>query len=290
MKIEHIDKVDSTNLMALREFARFADGTLLTAGEQTGGIGRRGRSWQSPSGLNLYATYIMKNISFPVGDAMLIGGLATLDSLRKFAPRVELWLKWPNDICCGPLPEAKKPGSGAMNRDTIETEQRKSEDVPSQVSGIVPDARDSRGFRKIAGLLAQTHSPAAANNVDGVVLGMGVNLNMTSEQLSRIDRPAASLLSETGNRIETAIFAEFLLERLFFYRKMAETDSESLFNKWVNANALIGKHVRIALENGESFPGEVLGIREDGAITLKGEDGAERSFVAGDALPASFPS
>ncbi|MCK5844565.1 MAG: biotin--[acetyl-CoA-carboxylase] ligase [Victivallales bacterium] len=305
MRIEHFDKIDSTNLLALREFARFADGTLVTAGEQTGGMGRRGRSWLSPPGVNLYATYIVKRPLFPVGDAMLIGGLAALDALREFAPRAELWLKWPNDICCGPPPGTARPESDTVNNGAVNTEYRKNENQSPrksiesnrsgnaceasspQVGGIVSDGRDSRGFRKIAGLLAQTHSPEASNDVDGVVLGIGVNLNMNPEQLSRIGRPAASVLSETGKAVDPATFAEFLLERLGFYKKMAESAPESLFEKWVAANSLIGGNIEIALENGDSFSGKVVGIRRDGAIILQTESGAESAFVAGDALPAS---
>jgi BirA family biotin operon repressor/biotin-[acetyl-CoA-carboxylase] ligase len=297
--IEQIKKTDSTNLLALREFARFADGTLLIATEQTAGVGRRGRSWLSPPGVNLYATYILKKTQFAVGDAMLIGGLATLDALRNSAPSMKLWLKWPNDICCGEPPKPAKHFKEQIEYQRTsqkcepnEIQQQKSIDVTqtaftpevdaSETAGTISD---SQGFRKIAGLLSQTHSQSTTNDVDGIVLGIGVNLNMTHHQLSLIGRPAASVLSETGNTVDPAEFAEFLLRRLIFYRNMAETNSKSLFNQWVEANALIGGDIEIALENGELFAGEVVGINKNGAIIVKSTDDVARAFFAGDVPP-----
>ncbi|NOY74590.1 MAG: biotin--[acetyl-CoA-carboxylase] ligase [Kiritimatiellaeota bacterium] len=283
--IEHIDIIDSTNALALRRFAEFADGTLLTADAQTAGIGRRGRSWLSPRGVNLYATYILKRPAFPVGDAMLIGGLAALDVLRQFAPDMELWLKWPNDICRGPVPG--KEGTGHRNEVVARGDEQSGGAAPEIVRDFHGRIRELRGFRKIAGLLAQTHSGEASNAIDGVAVGIGVNLNMTSGQLAEIGRPAASVFSETGRKVEPAEFAEFLLERLSYHRKTAESDSDAIFAAWVAENALIGTTVEVVSENGESVAGKVAGLRRDGALILKKPDGSERAIIAGDIAPAS---
>ncbi|MCK5844559.1 MAG: biotin--[acetyl-CoA-carboxylase] ligase [Victivallales bacterium] len=280
--IEHIEKIDSTNALALREFAKFADGTLLTAGEQTAGIGRRGRSWLSPPDVNLYATYIIKAPAFPPSDAMLIGGLATLTTLRRFSPEMELWLKWPNDICCGPL---ARNGGKTNHPSTLPNFQQ---EIPNNEHRTIQNKNlggESRGFKKIAGLLAQTHSPDASNEVDGVVIGIGVNLNMTPEQLSAIDRPAASLFSETGEFIDLSTFADFLLKELVRYRKLAESDPESLSDKWIGENALIGERVEMSLEDSTSFSGRVAAIRRNGAVVIESESGVSQAFIAGDVLP-----
>jgi BirA family biotin operon repressor/biotin-[acetyl-CoA-carboxylase] ligase len=64
------------------------------------------------------------------------------------------------------------------------------------------------GGRKVAGVLAEAR--------DGrVVLGVGVNVNVPAEQLPReVDRPATSLLVETGREIDRAELLAELLERL----------------------------------------------------------------------------
>lgn len=97
-----LDTVDSTNLEARRRIAdgRLAEGTIVTAREQTGGRARRGRSWTSPPG-NLY----WSRIAFPTPDwppvwgLSMVCGLAVLDLARAALPTdVPVALKWPNDV------------------------------------------------------------------------------------------------------------------------------------------------------------------------------------------------
>ena len=62
--------------------------------------------------------------------------------------------------------------------------------------------------RKVAGILAEAR--------DGrVVLGVGVNVNVAEDDLpTEVDRPATSLLVETGNEVDRAELLLELLERL----------------------------------------------------------------------------
>lgn len=64
------------------------------------------------------------------------------------------------------------------------------------------------GGRKLAGVLAEARE-------ERVVLGIGVNVNVAAEQLPReVDRPATSLLVETGREHDRAELLAELLERL----------------------------------------------------------------------------
>jgi BirA family biotin operon repressor/biotin-[acetyl-CoA-carboxylase] ligase len=64
------------------------------------------------------------------------------------------------------------------------------------------------GGRKVAGILAEAREGR-------VVLGIGVNVNLTAEQLPQeVDRPATSLLVETGAELDRAELLAELLERL----------------------------------------------------------------------------
>ncbi len=61
------------------------------------------------------------------------------------------------------------------------------------------------GGRKAAGILAEAREGR-------VVLGLGINVNVPSEELpTEVDRPATSLLVETGSEVDRA---EFLVELL----------------------------------------------------------------------------
>jgi BirA family biotin operon repressor/biotin-[acetyl-CoA-carboxylase] ligase len=77
-----------------------AAGAAFVADAQSGGRGRLGRSWFSPPGENLYASFVLR----PAFDhqhiplVTLTAGLAVVDAV---APRVaerRVGLKWPNDV------------------------------------------------------------------------------------------------------------------------------------------------------------------------------------------------
>src|SRR5215210_5012342 len=71
------DRIGSTNDEA-KNLARIGapDGTLVWAGEQTEGRGRRGRLWLSPPG-NLYLSLVMRPAVTPASAAQL-GFVASL--------------------------------------------------------------------------------------------------------------------------------------------------------------------------------------------------------------------
>jgi BirA family biotin operon repressor/biotin-[acetyl-CoA-carboxylase] ligase len=72
------------------------------------------------------------------------------------------------------------------------------------------------GGRKVAGVLAEAREGR-------VVLGVGVNVNVTADELPQeVDRPATSLLVETGREIDRAELLAELLERL-----------ERRYDRWV---------------------------------------------------------
>lgn len=91
------------------------EGYWLRAERQTGGIGRRGRKWESPAG-NLYcSTAIEIRPADPAPSSLsFVAGLAVHSAIRSVLPAVPMLLKWPNDILvsdakiCGILLERVK--------------------------------------------------------------------------------------------------------------------------------------------------------------------------------------
>lgn len=73
-----------------------ADASLVLAKEQTSGHGRRGRKWLSPPG-NIYGSFVVKKVLHP-SKLTLIGALSALQTLRDYAPALQFWVKWPNDV------------------------------------------------------------------------------------------------------------------------------------------------------------------------------------------------
>src|SRR4051812_13408368 len=95
------DRIGSTNDEA-KDLARAgaAEGTLVWAGEQTAGRGRRGRVWSSPPG-NLYLSLIVRPSVPPPRAAQLgfVASVALAEGIGALCgPSLDIGCKWPNDI------------------------------------------------------------------------------------------------------------------------------------------------------------------------------------------------
>ena len=88
-----------------REGAR--DWALVVAEKQSAGRGRRGRSWTSPPGLNLYLSVLSPRVTEPARwpRIPITAAGAAADALRAEGGRVGL--KWPNDLLA---PDGRKLG------------------------------------------------------------------------------------------------------------------------------------------------------------------------------------
>ena len=107
------DEIDSTNTKA-KELAElgYPSGTLVVADRQIAGRGRRGRSWDSPAGIGIFMTLLLKPDINPNNESMLtlVTALATAQAISDVTG-AEAKIKWPNDIVingkkvCGILTE-----------------------------------------------------------------------------------------------------------------------------------------------------------------------------------------
>ena len=111
-EVHFFPEIDSTNAKAksLGE-AGAPHGTLVAADRQTAGKGRRGRSWSSPAGENIYMTILLRPDMEPVKAPMLTLVMAYSAALALRGYGVDAGIKWPNDIVvngkkvCGILTE-----------------------------------------------------------------------------------------------------------------------------------------------------------------------------------------
>lgn len=93
---------DSTNTQLLRQATPAQGATVLLAERQTGGRGRRGRSWASPLAANLYlslARHFDGGLA-RLGGLSLVAGIAAVETLHALDV-AGIGLKWPNDIVVG---------------------------------------------------------------------------------------------------------------------------------------------------------------------------------------------
>lgn len=112
--VHHFYKIGSTNTSAMAAAAEGApEGSVFLAEEQTAGRGRGANSWQSPRSTGIYCSVILRP-ALPPSDVLtlsLAAGLAVQAAIHEVDSRVELDLKWPNDVLiqgkkvCGILAE-----------------------------------------------------------------------------------------------------------------------------------------------------------------------------------------
>jgi BirA family biotin operon repressor/biotin-[acetyl-CoA-carboxylase] ligase len=90
-----------------------AEGSVFLAEEQTAGRGRGSNSWQSPRSTGIYCSVIVRPV-LPPSDVLVLSlaaGLAVSTAVQQLDPRINLDLKWPNDVLvdgkklCGILTE-----------------------------------------------------------------------------------------------------------------------------------------------------------------------------------------
>ena len=74
-------------------------GLLVVAECQTMGKGRRGRSWVSPPGANIFMSLLLRPEIEPTDASMLtlVAAMAVTDGIRKVTG-LETGIKWPNDV------------------------------------------------------------------------------------------------------------------------------------------------------------------------------------------------
>lgn len=89
--------IGSTNDRARDLLAAGAEGVAVVSELQTAGRGRRGRTWQSPSGVNLTASIGLRPRLGAARAGLL--GIATALAVRDACAGVaQLFVKWPNDL------------------------------------------------------------------------------------------------------------------------------------------------------------------------------------------------
>jgi BirA family biotin operon repressor/biotin-[acetyl-CoA-carboxylase] ligase len=102
-ELHYFPSLGSTMTEAARLAAEgLPHGTLVIADEQTAGIGRLGRSWQSKAELGLYCSILLRLPLPPDGLPLvtLVLGLAASEAIQK-STDLACDLRWPNDVLVG---------------------------------------------------------------------------------------------------------------------------------------------------------------------------------------------
>jgi BirA family transcriptional regulator, biotin operon repressor / biotin---[acetyl-CoA-carboxylase] ligase len=100
--VHAFDTIGSTSEHAFRLAAEGAEhGEVVVSETQTAGRGRRGRTWASPPGKNLYVSVVLRPELPPqrAPELTLLAAVAVAETLQ--GDGVKASIKWPNDIQAG---------------------------------------------------------------------------------------------------------------------------------------------------------------------------------------------
>ena len=251
--IDYVEKTGSTNT-DLMQATNVADGTVLLADEQLSGKGRLGRSWTAPAGSQvIFSVLLLPESLEHLGTLPLAAGLAVTDSIE------DTVLKWPNDVhidgnkLCGILAEAGPVGQAfkaAPKTELTKVEVGKAEvnkaevnkaELNKAVGGAAPSAR--------------------------VVVGMGINVTLTREDLPIEKATSLELEGRDTDRTELAITVLKNLRRRIV---QWENQDPQLLRDYRAVCSSLGQEVRLETPSGD-VTGHVDEIGEDGRIMVAGE-------------------
>lgn len=177
MDIYKFDTIDSTNDEAKRHWKEHKKAPcLFVSDEQTGGRGRRGRSFYSPKGTGIYMSLLIQPES-GLEDAVHITtatAVIVARALQEFTGQ-EVGIKWVNDLYIG-----NKKVCGILTEAVIEAEPAEK---PAVVVGIginLSTKEFPEELREIAGGVTDSHCEV---DRDGLVARIAEGILEFSENL-----------------------------------------------------------------------------------------------------------
>lgn len=125
---------------------------------------------------------------------------------------------------------------------------------------------------------------AETDGINFVILGIGVNLNMTADQFPNdLRHPATSLLLESGTRVDRSHFTGTMLNELDrLYADFLEHGFGPVREEWQRRCNANGRQVTVNDSGTECTGGRFIGIDSDGAMLLKSDVGTIHRITCGD--------
>jgi BirA family biotin operon repressor/biotin-[acetyl-CoA-carboxylase] ligase len=134
--------------------------------------------------------------------------------------------------------------------------------------------------KKLGGIL--TEFSLRQEDIDYVVVGLGLNVNWSPHQTEGVSRLATSILAETGSRIPRNDLLVSLL-RIFelYYGEVLSGRIEDFYRTWNEVSMIIGRNVEIVTPM-EKTHGRALRIDRSGALIIEDDAGKEQRIISGE--------
>lgn len=243
----YYESIESTNLAIRNEMKKGCpEGTVISAGEQTEGRGRRGHSWFSPAKASISTSIALYPKNLPLSSVQrltILAAMAVCSAIEELC-KIPVQIKWPNDIL---LDEKKVCG--------ILTELFLEQEEPHVVVGIGINLHSSDFPEEIS---------LKATSIETQLQKNGQKLSVNADVL----------IQEVWNRF-AGLYETFCLSGEISF--ILQSYQAHLIN--------LGREV-VAEKNKQEIHGIAKGVTETGALILKCDEGnvvieAGESFLRG---------
>jgi BirA family biotin operon repressor/biotin-[acetyl-CoA-carboxylase] ligase len=122
--------------------------------------------------------------------------------------------------------------------------------------------------RKVAGAIAD--STFSGEDVAFVILGVGVNCNLTSESLGDLASSSTTLRDELSSRVDIDEFRDGVLDSLAALYSRWESGDRTLLRERTKQFSTVGKRIGLRLrDGGRIVTGTAIDIAEDGSLIAR---------------------
>ncbi len=247
LKIEVFDSIDSTNnVCKSRAEAGEKDGYVAVSANQTGGRGRRGRSFFSPAGTGLYMSFLLRPAGYTARQALrftTIAAVSVCEAIEEVSGR-DAGIKWVNDIfmegrkVCGILTEASFDlESGGLDYAV----------VGIGINVFTPDG----GF------------PEAIRDVAGSVFN-----------ISRVEYDGPG---DARSRLAAAVISHFMARY-----HASDSDSKDYISEYRKRCVMLGRKINILMPGADPVSAEAIDIDDECGLIVRYTDGSEETLRSGE--------
>ena len=136
--------------------------------------------------------------------------------------------------------------------------------------------------KKISGVLTEVN--ATFNEIDWIVVGIGIDSNLKLEDFSEDIRIGTTTLTEElPTKVdENELIAIFLNEFEKVYQLYKDGEIEEILKDWRDLSDTIGKYVNITQTGGKITQGYVVGINNEGSLIIERQDGTLEKIISGE--------
>jgi BirA family biotin operon repressor/biotin-[acetyl-CoA-carboxylase] ligase len=145
------------------------------------------------------------------------------------------------------------------------------------------------GTRKVAGILLELG--AELDHIRHVVLGIGIDVNLSADEMPEELRTIATSLRIEGGRTfdRSDLAATVLAELDAAYGRLRRGDFHEISDEWMRRCSTLGQRVTIRMAD-RVVIGRAESLNEDGALLVRTEHGRLEHIIGGDVSLTKGPT